>query len=193
MLQYYQKNRYISIIGLIWYFIVKNTITSKPNNIIQGKIACKECYRENRTRSKRITTLKGIQEKLNKKYGENRFTVLIEESLDDGVLYKRKDTNKTIKKTNVHLLCCECRNTFIYPIDVLSKYISGEIKGLPCKNCEERINNERRLQHFINKFTILNQEEKRYLDFDFSEAYLRSVIVGKHPTAKIFNMFFIYK
>jgi len=165
-----------------------NKYTSKPNNIIHGKIACKECYLENRSRSKRITTLKGIQKKLNKKYGENRFTVLIEESLDDGVLYKRKDTNKTIKKTNIHLLCCECHNTFIYPIDIISKYISGKIKGLPCKNCEEQINNERRLQHYINKFTILNQEEKRYLDFDFSEAYLKSVIVGKYPTAKIFNI-----
>lgn len=165
-----------------------NRYTSKPNNIILGKVACKECYLENRSRSKRITTLKGIQEKLNKKYGENRFTVLIEESLDDSILYKRKDTNKTIKKTSVHLLCCECHNTFIYPIDTIYKYISGETKGLPCKNCEERINNEKRLQYFIDKFTILNQEEKRYLDFDFSEAYLRSVKIGKHPIAKIFNI-----
>lgn len=162
--------------------------TSKPGNILFGKVACKECNAENKSESKRRTTLEATQKKLDEKYGKDRFTVLIEESLNDGILYKRKDTNKTIKKTNVHLLCCECHNTFIYPIDVISKYISGEIKGLPCKNCEERINNERRLQHFINKFTTLNQEEKRYLDFDFSEAYLKSVKVGKHFSGKIFNI-----
>lgn len=165
-----------------------NKYTSKPNNIILGKVACKECNQENKSRSKKLTTLNILQDKLNKKYGENKYQVLIEESLNDSKLYKRKDRDKAIKKTNVHILCCECRNTFIYPIDVISKYISGEIKGLPCKNCEERINNEKRLQHFINKFTILNQSEKRNLDFDFSEAYLRSVIVGKYPTAKIFNI-----
>ena len=160
--------------------------TSKPGNILFGKVACKECNVENKSESKRRTTLEATQKKLDEKYGKDRFTVLVDDSLNDIELIKK--SGREYNRIIIHIKCNKCQEIIICPLSSLYKFLTGEIKSLPCKRCEEEIKNKDRLNYFVNKFNKLNIEEKRYLDFDFSEAYLKSVKVGKHLSGKIFNI-----
>lgn len=154
----------------------KKEFRGRPDNLLDGKLICKDCVIESKKRTRRLTSLTYYQERLDSIYGIGNLTVLIEESLKD------IDSHITV------LRCNSCGNIFNVTYSNMANIIAGSHKGYPCTLCEEKKKNEARLKYFIDKFDKLNREEKRYLDFDFSKACLKSVRVGKNLVAKIFNI-----
>lgn len=154
----------------------KKEFQGRPDNLIGGKLICKDCVRESKKKTRRLTSLSLYQERLDSIYGVGNLTVLIDESL------KNLDSHITV------LRCNSCGTIFNVTYSNMANIISGCHKGYPCLICDEKKKNEIRLKYFVDKFNKLNEEEKRYLNFDFSEAYLKSVKVGKNLVAKIFNI-----
>jgi hypothetical protein len=162
----------------------KKEFSGLPTDLLnEKKLICKDCRIESVRRIRRTTTLQSYQAKLDNKFGKDKFTILIEETINKLDM----DTKKTLKDKIefCYVRCNACGTVFNYTnIRDINRTIEN-----PCPHCKINEKNERSLEIFLNKFNTINKEEAKYLDFDFSQAFFRSVrLKNGRSTGKIFNI-----
>ena len=156
--------------------IHKKEVFGSPNNILRGRKICRECSNEAKKLTFKKNSLIFYQDRLDDKFGKDRFTILVEESM------------KNAKDNIIYLRCNRCSTTYELPYSTLRHYISESMKSDPCKTCDKKDKDQKRLKYFIDKFTKLNESKCNLLDLDFSDSYIETVKRGEKYEAKIYNI-----
>ena len=156
--------------------IHKKEVFGSPSNILRGRRICKECSDESRRLANKRNSLIFCQNRLNEKYGVGRFTVLIEESINH------------IKDKITFIRCNKCNSLLKLPYTTLSHYIAETMGSDLCPTCDKQEKDQKRLKHFVDRFTAINESRDIKLDLDFSNSYVETIKRGEKYDAKIFNI-----